>query len=243
MTTPIILIHGAFHTGQCWDLLAPRLVERGLEPHPVTLSGHRGNPRAPSEVTMEVWGDDAIKRAEAIGRPCLLLGHSMGGKVISAAAERRPELFSGVIWLTAFAVPYGRTDAHVGPTIITPKMMEALGALEKQPDGSALFPTAMANEVFYNTCTPEIQAFAHQRFSPQPLGAMYEPFETSEARLGSVAKHYIECLQDAAVTIEGQRIQQSYMDFRSVHTLDTDHSPFYCQPAALADAIAAIAAD
>jgi len=43
--------------------------------------------------------------------------------------------------------------------------------------------------------------------------------------------------------VEGQRVQQTLIEFRSVHTLDTDHSPFYCQPAALADAIAAIAAE
>jgi pimeloyl-ACP methyl ester carboxylesterase len=243
MTKDIILVHGAFHTGACWDLVTAPLAERGVTAHAITLSGHRGTGRFPSEVTLTDYGDDAIRVAETIGRPCLLLGHSMGGKVVSAAGERRPELFSGIIFLTAFVTRYGKSEATTPPTL-TPRMAEALAAgLEHLPDGSVLFPEAHANEVFYNTCSPEMQTFAHARLSPQPLAAMYEHFETSKARLGSVPKHYIECLQDNAVPIEGQRMQQTLVEFRSVHTLDTDHSPFYCAPVELADAIAAIAAD
>jgi pimeloyl-ACP methyl ester carboxylesterase len=241
MTKDIILVHGAFHTGKCWDLVVPQLGERGIEAYPITLSGHRGTGRVPSEVTLQDYENDVISVAERIGRPCLLLGHSMGGKVISAAGERRPELFSALIFLTAFVMPYGPNPEHPA-ALITPQIAEALASLKELPDGSALFPEDRANDIFYNTCTPQAQAFAHARLSPQPLAAMYAPMETSKARLGSIPKHYIECLQDNAVSVEGQRVQQTMVEFSSVHTLDTDHSPFYCQPAALADAIAAIAA-
>jgi pimeloyl-ACP methyl ester carboxylesterase len=242
MTKDIILVHGAYHTGKCWDLVVPQLGERGIEAYPITLSGHRGTSKIPSEVTMQDYGDDVISVAERIGRPCLLLGHSMGGKVISAAGERRPELFSALIFLTAFVMRYGPSPESPA-ALITPAIAEAMANVQHLGDGSVLFPEDRANDIFYNTCTPEAQAFAHTRLSPQPLAAMYEPIETSKARLGSIPKHYIECLQDNAVTVEGQRVQQTLIEFRSVHTLDTDHSPFYCQPAALADAIAAIAAE
>ena len=60
-------------------------------------------------------------------------------------------------------------------------------------------------------------------------------------RLGQVPKHYIECMYDAAIPLESQRAMQSHMAFRSVHTMDSDHSPFLSAPSALAEVVAKIA--
>lgn len=50
-----------------------------------------------------------------------------------------------------------------------------------------------------------------------------------------------ECTDDAALPIASQRAMQTHMSFRSVQTLDTDHSPFLSTPAELADLIRKIA--
>jgi pimeloyl-ACP methyl ester carboxylesterase len=237
MRRPILLVHGAFHTGACWGRFAPYLVRRGFEVHTVTLGGHTGNPRNPLEVSMQTYGDDVIVRAEQIGHPCILLGHSMGGMVISEAAERRPELFSSLIYLTAFAPPFGASNV----TELSPVSPLMAAAPERGPDGTVVVAPETANKVFYNRCTPEAQAFAAQHLSPQPGAAGRGAVHTTRARLGGLPKSYIECTDDAALPIESQRALQANMAFGAIRTLDSDHSPFLSAPDALADAIAAVA--
>jgi pimeloyl-ACP methyl ester carboxylesterase len=234
MAQPILLVHGAFHTGECWSMLEPLLEARGFEVHVVTLGGHRGNPRPATEVNMQTYGDDVIASAEAIGRPCMLLGHSMGGMVISTAAERRPELFSSLVYLAAFAPGYGEKATSDLPPVSAAMMATPPQMLET---GAIVYAEEAARRVFYNRCAPEVQDFAVARLSPQPIGGGMGRILTSEARLGTVPKHYIECTDDAALPITSQRTMQSYMSFRTIQTLDADHSPFLSAPAELADAI------
>jgi pimeloyl-ACP methyl ester carboxylesterase len=239
MSRPILLVHGAFHSGECWSLFEPHLKARGFEVHVLTLGGHRGNPRPAGEVSMQSYGDDVIARAEQIGRPCMLLGHSMGGMVVSTAAERRPELFSSVVYLAAFAPPYGEhSTMDLPPT--SPEMMASPPQMA-EGGGAVVYSEEAARRVFYNRCTPELQDFAVARLSPQPIGGGMGRIQTSEAGLGSVPKHYIECTDDAALPITSQRTMQSHMSFGSIQTLDADHSPFLSAPAELADAILKIA--
>ena len=61
-------------------------------------------------------------------------------------------------------------------------------------------------------------------------------------RFGKVKKTYIECLEDRAIPIAGQRAMQSHADFDAVVSMPTDHSPFYSAPERLAEALARTAA-
>ncbi|MFN9542619.1 MAG: hypothetical protein ACK59B_05460, partial [Alphaproteobacteria bacterium] len=48
---------------------------------------------------------------------------------------------------------------------------------------------------------------------------------------------YIECLADKAITIGHQRMMHARAGITQVSQMDTDHSPFYADPATLADHI------
>lgn len=231
----IILIHGAFHTGECWYRLVPVLEQRGFRVATPTLPGHRGNPRHPLLATLKGYANEVIHSAEQFQEPVTLLGHSLAGFAISVAAERRPELFSDLIYLTATIPKPGRStlkDATpVGPH----------NAPRMKVRTTAKFPAGSAADFFYNTCAPDVQAKAASLLTPQPIRPMLGVVKTTPQGLGSVRKHYIECLQDRVNSIEAQHLKQKNMTFESVQTLDTDHSPFLSDPQALADAIARIA--
>jgi hypothetical protein len=96
--------------------------------------------------------------------------------------------------------------------------------------------------VFYNRCTPEAQDFAVQHLCPQPAGGVggSGALKPTQAGLGSVTKYYIECLDDAALTIAGQRALRARMPFAGVRAIDTDHSPFLSTPDELAEAIVSL---
>jgi pimeloyl-ACP methyl ester carboxylesterase len=231
MAQNIILIHGAFHTGACWYLLKPLLERGGFTVHTPTLRGQTGNPRHPLLVSLKSYTDDIINTAARLNGPSILLGHSLAGFAISAAAERRPDLFSMLIYLTAAIPKLGRStlrDAAPSGPSQAPKM---------KPGLRVTFPQAYANDFMYHRCTPEVQAIAKQLLSPQPLRPMLGTLRSTPENLGSAKKHFIECLQDRVMPIEQQRIKQKHLHFDSVQTLDTDHSPFFSAPAALTEAI------
>jgi len=233
VTNQILLVHGAFHSGDCWERLIPKLAELSFEARAVTLSGHRGNPKWPWWVTMKTYGSDVIAAAEAIGQPCLLLGHSMGGMVISEAAQRRRDLFTGLIYLTAFVPKFGKSSPP-GLAPVSPLMRSAS---EASLGGTMTVSADVAKRVFYNRCAREAQNRAVELLCPQPIRAAMGSIETTADGLGLVQKHYIECTDDEALPIASQRAMQANMPFDSVETLDSDHSPFFSQPNALASAI------
>ena len=231
MMRHIILVHGAFHTDQCWYLLAPLLKRRNFEVHAPLLRGQRGNPRHPLLVSLNGYAEDIINCAAQLNEPAILLGHSLAGFAISAAAERRPELFSSLIYVTAAVPKLGRStlrDAMPPNPTHAPKMKLGL---------STTFPAEQAADFFYNGCTPEVQVKAAGLLSPQPVRPLLGTVRSTQEKLGSIQKYYFECLHDHVMAIEGQRFMQNNLKFDGVQTLDTDHSPFLSNPEALADAI------
>ena len=81
------------------------------------------------------------------------------------------------------------------------------------------------------------------RIVPEPIAPLITPLALSEARFGSVPRHYIECTDDQAIPLRQQRAMQAVLPCASVTTLDSDHSPFLTCPDALVDALDRIVAD
>jgi pimeloyl-ACP methyl ester carboxylesterase len=233
MARDIILVHGSAHTGECWDLLRPELTRRGFVVHTPTLGGHRGNPRVPLATTMRTYGDDVLAVAQEIGEPSILLGHSMGGFVISEAAERAPRLVSNMVYLTAFVPAFGRSSM----TRVAPASPMLAKSSKFHWNGAITFPGDAAKTLFYNRCAPEIQDYAVRLLSPQPIRAAVSSITVTEAALGSIRKQYIECTDDNALPLSSQRTMQSYLPFERVESIDSDHSPFYSMPETLAQVI------
>jgi pimeloyl-ACP methyl ester carboxylesterase len=97
-----VLVHGAWHGGWCWRHVAPLLRARGHEVHAPDLPGHGADPAPTATQTL----DDYAERIGATVADCrgevVLVGHSLGGLVISAVAEARPERLHRLVYLTAF---------------------------------------------------------------------------------------------------------------------------------------------
>jgi len=237
----IILVHGSFHTSECWKMFVPELVRQGFVVHNLTLGGHRGTERKPSEASLQSYGDDVIAVAEKIGRPAMLMGHSLGGLAISEAAERRSDLFPALIYLTAMVPRFGKISTTDLAPVSQAMQDAAVAGLEKMQDGAVPFPTEVARDIFYNECTSRIQDYALSCLSYQPLDAMMGSVETSIAKLGKVPKFYIECTRDNAMPIENQRALIENMPFEAVYSLNSDHSPFLSMPSELAEVVKDIA--
>jgi pimeloyl-ACP methyl ester carboxylesterase len=64
--------------------------------------------RLPPEVTLERYTEAVCGALETETEPVLLVGHSMGGIVISQVAERRPERIRGLVYVSGYLLCDGQ---------------------------------------------------------------------------------------------------------------------------------------
>ncbi|MFC7231875.1 alpha/beta fold hydrolase [Saliphagus sp. GCM10025308] len=110
---PIVLAHGFYDTGRCWERLAAGLAADGYEVLTYDARGHGRSDAPETGYGIEDRVADLRGLVDELGleRP-LLLGHSMGGSTVAWAAATHPDL-ARAIALEDPAGMYG--DPDLGP--------------------------------------------------------------------------------------------------------------------------------
>jgi pimeloyl-ACP methyl ester carboxylesterase len=232
----VLLIHGAWHGGWCFERLVPLLGARGHIVAAPTLPGMGGSAAQVAAVTLEGWADFVVEQARALPGPVILVGHSRGGIVASTAAERDPDAFSALVYLAAFMLPSGTSLIEARDAMVRNADFDA--GLSTAARGAAL---AVSREAaigaFYSDCSAEDQAQAVARIVPEPVAPLNTPLALTAGRFGSLPRHYIECTLDRTIPIAQQRAMQAALPCASVTTLESGHSPFLSMPDRLADVL------
>jgi len=235
-----ILISGAWHGAWCWERVAALLEAKGHRVQAPDLRG-MGADRTPlAAVSFQDWATAVARVARASGEPVVLVGHSRGGIVVSQAAELAPEAIHTSVYLAAALVPDGLRMADVFATARTDPAVAAGVRLRADGVSTDLDPALLPTH-FYNTTPPELLARAISRLTPEPVFSNAAVMQLSPEKFGRVRRAYVECLQNRCVPIELQRKMQDALPCQHVGVLDTDHSPFYSAPEALAEALIAAA--
>jgi pimeloyl-ACP methyl ester carboxylesterase len=225
----VVLVHGAWHGAWCWERVVPLLEARGLDVRTLTLPSID----APASDESGLSGDAAAvaRVLDDAGGTSLLVGHSYGGMVVTAAAAGRTDV-GRLLYLCAFAPDAGEslvalTGGAPAPWIRT---------LE---DGRALADLEQAADLFYGGCDPETQRAAIERLRPMPVPPFVEP--VAGVAWHTIPSTYVVCAQDGALPPE---LQRDVLAPRLAETieLEASHSPFYSQPETVAELIAARAA-
>ncbi len=196
--------------------MAPDLLGLGKDRTPVT------------QVTLAKWADQVAAIVTACSEKVILVGHSRGGLVASEVAERCPERIQRLVYLTAFLLANGSTLMEAAAS--DPDSLVGLNLRIDEDHTSAMILENKVADIFYGNCSDIDIEFARQSLRPEPLAPLTTPISITEARFGSVERIYIECLRDKAITIHAQREMQRTLPCHAVHTIDTDHSPFFSAP-------------
>jgi len=236
-----LLIHGAWHGAWCWHKMIPVLTALGHEAVAIDLPGH-GVDKTPTAAVNLARYVERVGSALAEGEgPWVMVGHSMGGAVITAAAEQYPERVGGLVYLTAIALASGESMAS-NPVKASPQTF--LAGLVMSPDRtSTRFQPDALRDIFYADCDPADIALAALCLVPQSTAVMRDPVHYSAERWGRIPRAYVVCTADQALTPEGQRQMLDRMGFDRVVELATSHSPFFSAPDALAARLTALASD
>ena len=232
-----VLVHGAWHGGWCWHKVAERLTAMGHRALAPDMPG-RGTDRMPiAQVTL----DHIVERiCETIGQAdekVVLVGHSYGGAMITQTAEHCADRIERLIYVTAFLLEDGQALMDLAREDEDSALNGQVDFLDEER--VAKVREDVIRECFYGDCCDEDVAFARARLSLEAVAGFRTPMRTSAARFGRIPRTYVECLKDNAISPGLQRRMQQALPCDRTVSLDTDHSPFFCAPDALAAALAA----
>jgi pimeloyl-ACP methyl ester carboxylesterase len=141
-----VLVPGAWLGAWCWRHVAAGLQRLGHDVFPVTLPGlaERAH-QLTAQTGLDVHADDvgALLRREHL-QDVVLVGHSYGGAVITAAAERVPERLRCLVFLDASTPRDGESTCDTLPGSVVEQIR---WAVMEQGQGWLLPPPVM-DDVF-----------------------------------------------------------------------------------------------
>jgi len=242
-----VLVHGAWHWGGCYAKLANELLLRGHNVAMPDLATHGFDPTPVGTVAdMAQYTAPARRLIEASSEKLILLGHSMGGATCTYLGEQLAEKIAALVYLTAFMLPDGKcpNDVIMSPDYLgNPAAAELFQLLAPTETGLKLDVSkpALSKATFYADCSDhDIGISAKNILEVQPFAPFITPSATTAERYGSLRRIYVECTEDKAIPLEIQRSLQAMVPGSEVFTMNTSHSPFYSQPAALADLLSSL---
>jgi pimeloyl-ACP methyl ester carboxylesterase len=227
-----VLVHSAWLGGWSWEPVGSILTGEGFDVLAPDLPGHGQDATPPAQVTMDGYVTTITDILDAQPEPVVLVGHSLGGIVISQAAELRPDRVSALVYLCAFLLPDGASffaaiDGVEGSMVLDNLVMAEDGhSVTIRED---LVHQAFAHDV-------PLEAFDQVRhlIVPQPTAPLAAPLAITAERWGSIPRFYIECTADRAIPPAVQRAMYGNIPVEQVFSLNTSHAPIFSAPAELA---------
>ena len=232
----IILVHGAWHGGWCWDQIIGLLEAAGHQVVAPDLPGHGNDSTGINKISLNRYVATIESLLLSDDQPAILIGHSMGGLIISQLAERHPQAIKKLIFLCAFLLKNSESVAAKNasqPSLLGENMRISEDGL------SVTINPELISQIFYHDCDPAQASSAESRLVAQAAAPINTPIQLTQEKFGTVLKDGIVCLQDRALHPDLQRQMYADGDCNQVFELDSGHSPFLSMPEQLAEIIEA----
>jgi pimeloyl-ACP methyl ester carboxylesterase len=238
----IVLLHGSWHGAWCWHKVIPHLQSAGHTVHVPDLPAHGRHWRfARGRTTLKTMAGHVCQLLDTLDAPALLVAHSRGGIVASTVAEMRPQQVHGLAYLAAYMLRNGERVADFfkldKESLVRLNIRISKTSLTDQLDEAAYQPA------LYADCSEADVALARSLLTAEPSLPALTRLKLSDARYGSVRRHYIELTQDRAVSLSLQRRMIEASPCATVSSIDASHSAYFSCPEKLASMVHGIATE
>lgn len=217
-----IFVHGAWQGKWAWELVKPQLELLGHKVITFDLPGS-GEDTSPSQhVSLDEYINKVVSVIQQQEGKVILVGHSMGGVVISQTAEYIGDKIDKLVYLCAALLKNGES---LGEKLADQKGPEIT---VNEIDMTAKLIPDFIEQTFLNaTKNVEIKNSFLKKVKSQSLVPFQQKIQVSEEKFGSVERFYIETTLDNAIPIEVQRKMHIETPCKKVISLEADHSPFF----------------
>ena len=229
-----LLVPGAWLGGWCWRDVAPSLQARGHTVIAATLSGlgERAHLLRP-DIGLDTHVADVMGLLSHQDlTDVTLVGHSYGGTVITAVAERTPDRLRRLVYLDA-AVP---SDGESNNDVIGRKRAAALrSAAQSDGDGWRVPPAASVGDGLPDA----LRCWVTARLTPHPLRPFGEPVSVRSQAAAALPRTFIRTSTQSVLYAD--LMERALQAGWSCRDLEGGHYPMFTQPQRLAAALAELA--
>jgi pimeloyl-ACP methyl ester carboxylesterase len=188
-----LLVHGAWHSGQCWERVVPLLAAAGHRVVAPSMTGYGDKAHLLSrEVGLDTHVDDIVRLIIEEGlTEVVLVGHSYAGLVISSAANQIPDRIAHLVYLDAMVPEDGESAVDVQP--ITQVLIDRAAKsdidwrvppLPEMPPPSGLF----------GVTDPADVAWLRTMLSDQPVRCLQQPVRLDNPAVNTIPRTHIHCV-------------------------------------------------
>ncbi len=168
-----VFVSGGWHGGWCWKRVADRLRASGHEVFTPTLTGlgERAHLLEPS-VDLETHIADVLAVMDWEGLDdVVLVGHSYGGMVITAIADRVPERLVQVVYVDAL----WPVDGESVGDIVGVEAAQTVTAAQSDPTSGSLIAGADQLAQLLGVTDADDVAWLASKLTPQPSASVIQP--------------------------------------------------------------------
>lgn len=237
-----LLVHGAWHSGRCWERVVPLLESAGHRVCAPSLTGYgdRAHLLGP-EVGLDTHVADVVTLIrEQDLTDVVLVGHSYAGLVISSVANQVPDRIAELVYLDAMVPRDGETAVDVQP--VTQQLID-LAARSGSGWRIPPLPEQPAPLGLFGVTDPADVAWLRSMLSDQPVRCLQQPVRLDNPAANAVPRTHIHCvgLQPEGITRRPVPAVQPNGEPAQVWELPTGHDCMITMPAELSDLLLKLA--
>ncbi len=209
-TSPMVLVHGAWHGAWCWKKLLPLLREKGLTVYTPTQTGVGENASLLSRhITLNTFIEDIADFLISHDlHDVILVGHSFAGISISGVADRMPERIRHLVYLDALLLHSGQKVFD----IIPPEMAAARREIAMQTSEGLSLP---APDPAALGVTDEVDAqWVKENCTPHPLSTYESTLHLSHPLGNGLPASYIAVTPHYLATTASRDYARSRCDWQ-----------------------------
>jgi putative intracellular protease/amidase/thioesterase domain-containing protein len=232
-----VLVHGAWADESAWGFVRNQLAVRA-NVEVINLPAHGADNTYGAGIGLNDYVKtvtDVIKKQPG---KVILVGHSMGGMIISQVAENIPAKIEKLIYVSAYLPRNGEDVTTITNTFLNNKPIEAfqfntdftLVSIKKE-----VLPAVVCDD-----CPQYMKEVLVKYHRAEPVKGLNDKV-TLTAKFAAVPKYYISTTNDNAVPYAlQQQMVKSNGTVKKVFEMQTSHLPFVVQPEAFLKIISSI---
>jgi len=237
MAKPYVLVHGAMRGAWLWDRVVPLMEKVGAKTYALDLPGHGARGGSRKGITTQAYADDVarfIKDKDL--RDVILVGHSMGGIIISKVAEQVPDRLAHLVYLAAAVLADGQALIETMPPDRGELYRKAAAA---SPDNTIFAPFETLKTLHFTDMTDAEKDEWVRKMCPQPFAIFSDAVDLKRFYRLNIPKTYILATQDKGLVPETCRTFAARIGCTPIE-IEGGHDVMVSRPAEVAGLLLAI---